>query len=249
MKIGVLATGFNCSEYFDQVLEPWLKYKEKHGNLIISAVSGAFKENEVVPNDNTKELMLHAFNTKQIDYLAMPVGIFDEAQMRNFALAPLLTEKADYIILLDFDEVYTLEQIEKIFEFVEKNPFITWFKIHFKNYVIDKKHYVIDFAPPRIFKAENLAELFYDNDINYFTDAGKASYKNFPSMEIPTNIFVTHYSWCGSPERLKQKLRYQNAHFNGICSYKWDDEKNQLALNMDFYQKYKIPIPTIYEEK
>src|SRR6266404_2898971 len=107
MKIGVLACGFNAAEYFYQVLEPWLQYKRKYNNLVISAVSGMFSGSEVVSNDNTKELILHAFNTKKIDYVAFPIGDFDEAAMRNIALTPLLKEKVDFIILLDFDEIYT----------------------------------------------------------------------------------------------------------------------------------------------
>ncbi len=253
MIIGVLACGFNCSEYFNQVLEPWIQYKKKHSNLIISAVNGAFKENQVLPNDNTKELMLHAFNTKQIDHVAFPVGSFDEAAMRNVALSPLLVAKVDYIILLDFDEIYTLEQIEKIFEFIARDPFTTWFKIHFKNYIIDKKHYILNFCPPRIFRVNMdhifLSHFYYDNDPIYKGAAREYSYKEWSSMEIPVAVaLVNHFSWVGSPERLQQKLKYQNAHFNGICSYKWDDEKNQLALNLDFYKKYNVPIPTIYEE-
>jgi hypothetical protein len=251
MKIGVLATGWDCAEYFNQVLEPWLQYREKHDDLIISAASGQFREYENSPQANiaTKELMLHAFNTKKIDYVAFPIGDFDEAGIRNIALSPLLQEKVDYIILLDFDEIYTLEQIEKIFQFVEQNPFTAWFKINFKNYVGDKNHYVADFSPPRIFKAENLAEFYYDNDINYYIDGGKVSYKNFSSLQVPRNqAFVKHYSWCGSPERLKSKIDYQLKHFNGICSYKWNNKKNKIELDLDFYKKYKLPVPQIYDE-
>ena len=253
MKIGVLATGYNCAEYFHQVLEPWLQYKEKHGDLIISAVSGQFTENELLESDNTKELMLDAFNTKKINYLALPVGAFDEASMRNLALAPLMSEKVDYIILLDFDEIYTLEQIEKIFEFVKNNSLTTWFKIRFKNYVVDKKHYLSDFCPPRIFKVEfeehGLDGFYFDNDINYRWENKTYSYKNFSSMEIPAAVAVIkHYSWCGSPERLKEKIAYQLKHFNGICSYKWNNDKNELSLDHEFYKKYNIPMPTIYEE-
>lgn len=250
MKIGVLATGYNCEEYFDQVLEPWLQYKDKHGDLVISAVSALFKEYTTNTRDKTQSLMAQAFQTKKIDDLVIPTGTFDEATARNLALTPLLNQGVDYVILLDFDEVYTLEQIEKIVSFVQQNEFTTWFKIRFKNYVIDKEHYVDDFCPPRIFSTNGLADFYYDNDVHYYTDGGKTSYKSFPSMEIPRSIaFVKHYSWCGTPERLKQKVDYQLKHFNGICSYRWDENTQKLALSHDFYQKCNVPVPTIYEEK
>jgi hypothetical protein len=245
MKIGVLATGFNCAEYFHDVLAPWLEYKKNH-DLIISAVSARFKGNEVEPDGLA--YFDQAYFDKKIDSFVYSPELLEEFEARNLALKPLLDRAVDYIILLDMDELYTLEQIENIFKFVEENPFTTWFKIHFKNYVGDEKHFIDDFAPPRIFKTENLAEAYYDNDFNYFVDGAKVSYKNFSSMQVPRVVEVKHLSWCGSPERLKQKINYQNKHF-GFCSYKWNEEKNQIELNLDFYKKYNVPVPTIYEEQ
>ena len=256
MKIGVLATGFNCSEYFNQVLEPWLQYKEKHGDLLISVVNTLFKENEDVQQDDSSTLMLNAFDQKKINYLARPHGAYDEAATRNIALTPLLAAKVDYIILLDFDEIYTLEQIEKIFEFVKMNPLTAWFKIHFKNFVIDTKHYVDDFVPPRIFKRKIITEndnflikhFYYDNDVTYSNEEKDLSYKALPSMNIPKNIaWINHYSWCGDPVRLQQKIKYQNSHF-GFCSYRWNNEQNKIELNLDFYKDYHVEIPKIYSE-
>ena len=144
---------------------------------------------------------------------------------------------------------YTV-QIENIFKFVENNPFTTWFKIHFKNYVIDKNHYITDFCPPRIFRTESIAEFFYDNDCLYYTDGGgKVSYLNFPSMTVPKNIaFVKHYTWLDN-ERSKQKCEYQEKHFahGAGCSFKW--ENSHLTWNLEYFKKTGTSIPEIYQDE
>jgi hypothetical protein len=253
MKIGILATGYNCAEYFDKALEPWLEFKKRNEGkheLIISVVSALFKGNELAPTNDSVGLLTAAYKTKKLDYLILPVGSFEEKQARNMALKPLLLSNVDYIMLFSFDEIYTVEEITKIFEFVEMNPFTVWFKIHFKNFVGDTRHYVDNFCPPRIFKTQNLDEFYFDDDLLYDFGQGQVSYKTLSSMAIPKNLaFVKHYSWCESPEKLKQKIKYQLEHFNGICSYRWDEESHKLALNYDFYHKFNVPIPIIYEEK
>lgn len=254
MKIGVLAAGYNCAEYFNEVLKPWIQYKEKHGDLIISVISAPFENYEIERLDKSVDWMIVAKRDEKIDYLHVERTLMNESSARNIALYPLLDEKCDIIWILDFDEVYTLEQIEKIVQFVENNPLTTWFKIRFKNYVIDKNHYVDDFFPPRIFRTENLGEFVWDNDLAYLNSKDPSSlvridYRNFSNLTLPKNIaFVNHYSWCGTPERLKAKIDYQLKHFDGICSYKWDEEKDQIVLNLDFYKKHNIPVPIIYAD-
>ena len=251
MKIGVLATGFNCADYFDKVLEPWLQYKEKYGELIISAVSGHFTGNAVI-EDDSKELMLHAFNTKKIQYLALPVGDFDEAAIRNLALTPLLKENVDIIWLLDFDEIYTLEEIEKILQFVQRESFIACFTIEFKNYVFTKTTYIKGFAPRRIWRVNygsllKLDKFVWDNDIQYKNIENNISLDNLlPTGRIP-NITPKHFTWLNDI-RSKNKISYQEKHFakGAGCSFKWED--NQLKWNLDYFQKTGEPIPTIHEE-
>ena len=63
-----------------------------------------------------------------------------------------------------------------------------------------------------------------------------------------TIAHVKHYSWCGDKDFLKNKVKYQNLRYNGICSYKWNDQTNSLELNEDFYSKYFVRKPEIYIE-
>jgi len=252
MKIGVLATGFNCADYFDKVLEPWLQYKEKYKKLIISAVSGHFTGNVAI-EDDSKELMLHAFNTKKIDYLAVPVGDFDEAAIRNLALTPLLKENVDIVWLLDFDEIYTLQEIEDIIRFVKQDSFTACFRIEFKNYVFNTQSYIKGFAPRRIWKVIygsllKLDKFVWDNDAQYKNAQGDIHLDSvLPCGRVPL-VTPKHLTWLNNL-RSKNKILYQEKHFGhgAGCSFKWED--NQLTWNLDYFKKTGEPIPTIYEEK
>lgn len=253
MKIGVLGTGYNCAEYFHQVLEPWLQYKEKNGDLIISAVSGQFTENELLESDNTKELMLGAFNTKKIDYLALPVGAFDEAAIRNFALSPLLQENVDLVWLLDFDEIYKLEEIEKALLYTNQNPLDACFKIEFKNYVFADNTYIKGFCPRRIWRKEiqhlKLNKFIWDNDCAY-ADSNNNMFPDseFSALKIPANLLnPKHLTWLDN-ERSKQKCGYQEKHFvNGAgCSFKW--EEGYLKWNLDYFKKTGQSLPILHQE-
>lgn len=253
MRIGILATGFNCADYLDRALEPWLQYKEKYNELIISAVSGLFTGNEVLALDNTKELMLHAFNTKQIHYLALPIGSFDEATIRNLALTPLLKENVDIVWLLDCDEIYTLEEIEKIIQFVNQDAFTACFRIEFKNYVFTVKTYIKGFAPRRIWRVNygsllKLDKFVWDNDAQYKNAQGDIHLDSvLPTGRVPI-VTPKHFTWLNNI-RSKNKILYQQKHFahGAGCSFKWED--NQLKWNLDYFQKTGEAIPTIYEEK
>ena len=43
MKIGVLLTAYNCEDYIDDCLEPWLKLRDEY-NFVIACNSGMFKD-------------------------------------------------------------------------------------------------------------------------------------------------------------------------------------------------------------
>jgi len=253
MKIGVLATGFNCAEYFDQVLQPWLQYKEKYGDneLIISAVSGHFIDNDEIELDNTRELMMHAHKINHIDHLAIPMGDFDEAAARNLALTPLVNADVDVVWLLDFDEVYTLEEIDKAILAIHQDPFMACFRIEFKNYVFSKKTYIKGFCPRRIWRVRygvlQLDKFVWDNDTQYKNLENNISLDSMlPTGRIHT-IAPKHFTWLNDL-RSKNKVLYQTKHFakGAGCSFKWED--NQLKWNLDYFKKTGEPIPTIYEE-
>ena len=44
----------------------------------------------------------------------------------------------------------------------------------------------------------------------------------------------------------KDKYFYHMKHF-GECSYLWNEEKQEVEINYDYYRKYNKNVPIIYE--
>ena len=124
---------------------------------------------------------------------------------------------------LDSDEAYTRTEIDRILKFVETNPFTTWFRVSFKNYVGDG-YLEQPFTPPRIFRTKHgdsvIKDFTGDNDISYTKEGyGLMPQEEYPSLTVPKNIaWVTHYSWPNT-EKSKKKIEYQEGRWgNGRVS-------------------------------
>lgn len=259
MKIGVLACGYDCAEYIDKVLPPWITAKNMQlgGNdFIISIVHGQFKEYVELAGEESLIVPEWASRYKNgIDYIVSPPP-GTETELRNLALRPLLEENCDIIILLDLqDEIYELNQIQTIFEYVFLEKWISWFKVSLKNYVFDEKTYLKDpFTPPRIFKVKTnghiLKAMSYDNDVIYeaiyMTPKGdilkQVPHKELPNKTIPAHrAFIKHLTWL-SNEKSKKKQKYQIKRWN-LCSFDWDSELNKLVFSKSYYDKLGQPFP------
>lgn len=266
-KFGIIACGYNCSKVLYKVLEPWFKLKDQL-NIKIAAVQGQFKEYYDLgyeDNDIDTKLSLEFWkNWGSVDYLYIQnpekEGYQNEAEIRNKGLKYLLQQNVDYVYLLDLvDEYYTEQNIINIFNFINENPETVYFRTRFKNYIIDDKHWVDNFNPVRCFKVfvsdkYKLNRFYWDNDIFYIYGKEnelnwtpqEISYNSFVSLEIPKNIaFIKHLTW--QKENSKDKINYHMKHF-GECSYKWDEEKQEVKINYDYYKKYNKEVPVIYED-
>jgi hypothetical protein len=40
-------------------------------------------------------------------------------------------------------------------------------------------------------------------------------------------------------------VEYQLKRYNGVCSYKWNEEYNVIEFNEHFYKTHNIPIPKV----
>lgn len=262
-KIGIVYLSYNNQNYLERFLSPWINARANNlgGNqFVISAVSLPFKEYENMPGfaeDHVTYKMLETLiQYEKIDYLTTTPLYQTEAEARTAGMGPLLIENCDIVMLVDGDEYYTSKQIEEIFKFVEINKFISWFSVNFRNYVFTERHYLADlFIPPRIFKTKTngftISRFYFDNDIFYKSDLdGKEqSYKSLPHMDLPKSLIVNHYSWL-SNENSKRKIEYQNKHFShGLgCSYKWNNEANEVQFNEEYFKKAGLPLPIVMRE-
>jgi hypothetical protein len=250
MKIGVLCNFYGFPDYLNKVLSSWL---EMNKNFIFAAASCKFDEYKDIEYNLEDKETLNKLNTLYKDkfFYIYSGPISNDSIVRNYPLKYLLDQNVDYIWLLDGDEFYTKDQINKIINFVEQESFVPFFKINFKNFFNDENHWIDGFCPPRIFKTNfnnlKLDSFYYENDVYYIDENNnKIDYKQLSSLSIPKTIaHIDHYSWCGSIDFLKNKIKYQNHRYKGICSYQWNDKKNCLDFNENYYKMINQPIPKI----
>lgn len=265
MKIGIIGLGYKCNEYLDEVLKPWISLRKKYSESIdktifpeikISVSYGMFPEVKMALgqkqdiDDGSVSNLINYKEKENIDFLHISPEPAYERDLRNSSLIPYHSENFDLIWLLDLqDEIYTEKQILDIIEFIEEKPDIDWFRVNFKNYVIDSNKYIDDFTPPRIWRANRnlgIGGFYFDNEIIYRTGQMQ---KDYPSVVIPKSIaFVKHFSWVGTKERLQNKIKFQLFHYSE-CSYEWNYTTDKIQFNELYYKNHNVKIPTIYEDE
>lgn len=275
MKIGIIFVSYNDLDNVEKSLSPWIHAKDKKldgHEFIISAISLPFEGYKDIPgfqeDETTYKILETALMYEKIDFLITGPKYIKETEARTLGMAPLLLEDfkrnpdktltmippCDYIWQVDSDEFYTQKEISKIIKFIEFNPDVTWFKGSLKNYIFDEKHYLEQsFNPSRIHKTKSNDFKVYifneDNDICYMhTECVTVVPQGFfPSLTIPKNVaFVKHLTWLNN-DKSKKKIAYQTSR-GWQCSYKWNEEKNCLEFNENYYSKNNLSLPIVLND-
>lgn len=250
MKIGIIYCAYNCLKYAQESIAPFLNLR--HLNLIhnISAVAVPFEEyrNVTCEEDGTVDFLLGLEKNGEVDRVFTEPKYIKEHFARDLCLQYLKTERCDAVWMVDGDELYTLDQINSIIDFIKTNATYYWYSINFKNYIFDGRQWVDGFCPARIFRTSSsglqIDKFYWDNDLSYKNaNYENVGYKQLNNLMIPKTIaHVNHMTWLH--ENGKAKYEYQMKHF-GNCGYSWNYGKDQLELNEDFYIKNNIVKPLI----
>ena len=258
MKLGVIFCGFNTAQYIPDSLSPWIEARRKQisGNqIVISAVSVPFVRFPGERTDSTAKIISDHFLKGDIDQCCVDNEPLEETVVRGNSLNYLKSVGCDAVIQVDSDEFYTLEQIEKILNIVNFNPFVVWFRLSLKNYIFDGKTYLEEpFQPPRIHRVKTVdgyeaVGFWDDNSIFYTNGKNNVQDRAFPTKTVHKNIvWVKHMTWLND-ERGRDKVNYQKSRWGSdLCSYEWDDEKKVLKFNEAYYKRMGMPIPNVEKE-
>ncbi len=255
IKLGILGCFYNCHEDMDKKLNPWFNRVESSKDFVFSFISAHFKEYYELgikqDNTETEKALRFLKDNGLIQYLEVSDEPLMESEARNLALKPLLDSNCDVILLLDGDEFYNDEQVHNLLFFLnqEENQYYDWLSIPMKNYIFSGNEWIDGFCPPRLFKVKNsngliLDKFFFDNDIYYKTPSGGTiDYRQLTNKSIPKDLLcggIKHMTWLHSNG--KNKVEYQNKHFNGICSYRFNEEKQELEFNPEYYKDKPYPV-------
>lgn len=263
LKIGVIAVGYNCDKFFPQVLAAWSYLKkglvsewgqrlvepDPRFDIKIAFTTALFKEyaelGGTYQNEATEKYLKTFVDSGVIDSASIVKTPIVDFQARNVAWNYLKQFDLDLVWQLDADEIYAVSDILNALEFIQKNPWVDWYRVNFKNFVGDTQHYIEGFCPPRIHwvkKNGGLKEWYWDNDVIYANGRKSVECSN---LAIPPNkTFVPHFSWCGSDDFLEKKVKYQHKVL-GCCSYRINPETRKLEFDKDYFAKIGAPVPEL----
>ncbi len=252
MKIGIVGLFYGCAETLPDVLAPWREFKkiapELGHEVYIAAMNCQFAEYATLgyKNDDDATRNSLAENKDVFDWYKASDVPMQEQEARTAVLQALLAAGVDCIWILDGDEFYTVDSIKKIIDFVLANPLPDLYRIHFKNYIFDGKHWIKGFRPPRIFWTDRyggIEKFSWDNELQYLDGHTTRSSNH---LDIPEDVaYIKHLTWLNSSG--KKKAQYQNVRM-GSSSYRWNDEKQALEFDVAWYAKYGEVPPPLYSD-
>jgi len=254
---GVIYCAYQAEDLVPRSLAPWVAARAaKLGNhaFIICAVSVPFEgfDHGGTPLDGTQDLLYDALAEGRIDRLISPPTPMKETEARGTVLRWLVEQGVDATVMVDADEFWTEAQIAATLSFVESNPWVTWFRIPYKQIVFDRQHYLAEpFTPPRIHRVAAggyRASGFWDDNNVVYTSLKHPDHTkrdiDLASLTVPKEAaWVPHETWI-SNLRSKQKVEYQIKARGWECSFKWNDETG-LAFNEAYYAARGLPLPEV----
>ncbi|MEY4573285.1 MAG: hypothetical protein RLZ10_2569 [Bacteroidota bacterium] len=242
MNIGILYCGYNQLNNVKNTLNFWNDLKIEGINFVVSVVSVPFLEYKDIKifEDGTIDYIKNLKHDNVKNIMTEPKFV-KERVARSLCMDFLLKNNLDILWQVDSDEYYNESNVKNIINFLKNNNGYTY-SINFKNYIFDGKHYLDDFCVPKINYCKNL------NILSFFDD-NQVVYEKFGIVKpvpIPKEIaLIKHLTWLN--ENGKSKVEYQLRHF-GACSYKWNESKQQLELDFDYYRRHGYKVPTILKE-
>lgn len=242
MIIGILYCGYNQLNNIKNTLCFWNNLKLDNVSFIVCTVSVPFLEYKDIKVDEDGTLsFIQSLEKDNIKNCIFEPRFVKERIARNHAMEFLSKYDIDYLWQVDSDEYYTKENVCNIISYILETQKPSY-SVNFKNYILDGKHYLDDFCVSKINKAkeDRLLSFFDDNQIIHL------NYGLTKPTPIPKEVaLVKHLTWLH--ENGKQKVEYQLKHF-GDCSYRWNSDKNELEIDLDYYKRHGYKVPNILKD-
>lgn len=243
-KLGIIYLSYGRPELDEKALEPFIQLRED-GICKIAAASSIFPEYlDVIEDKETYKRLKKLKEDNKIDYLYNNSIIYSETSLRTVLLKQL--GDCEYILLVDADEIFDVSQIKAALEFSDRFPDIYYFDLAFRQYFRDEQHHIGIEYFKRLFRNnsnDSITQFYFDCDAEF--TSGKDQIK--ARGKIPQGVLtVEHYTWVNSVA--KNKIIYQTKRWGqDLCSFKWNEQLNQVELNENHYIKYNKPLPQIYK--
>ena len=247
MKIGLQVLAYNCDKTIKKLLSPWIYSKSKY-DIKIWVASGQFKIYHDLGYEDENEETLKVLKRDlyhEVDYLfeSSPGFLLSDHETRSSCLKYFREENIDLMIMLDSDEFYTLEDVERLLNYIEENPNFDWYSVNFRNLIGDGTKYV-DYSPVRAiwFKKNGYVKKYYfDNHLVFDIEGRDYEYRQLKGKDIPKDILnPLHYTWTNElnttgPSDIKRKIKYQEKYYSHECGWTWDETEGTIKPNPNFW--------------
>lgn len=254
-KIGIVFCGYNCANYLERALQPWLDLKEALG-IAIAVTNGRYSIAPKKEQDPQGALSFLKLVGKDVDFLLHAPcneNPWTEEQGRNYALQYLIDQGVELIWAVDGDEIYTTKQIVDILNFVREHEDKDFYYINFKNYTFKYPYWIDGFHKSVIYWTNRnigVERFYFDCDIAYRNGMLCHDIEEKGLVVPKTVAFVDHFSWLQGDPRVEDKIYNQNLKYIGEegarCSFKLDD--GRLVFNERFYELRNIRKPLIFRD-
>jgi hypothetical protein len=241
MKIICFTRVYNDYEYLDQVLGSMLDFPCDFYIIEGSWASAQKAGAELRSNQKTYDIINKYLNLKNKFKLIQANGI-DEKSHCQIAMDIAIKEKADWLFLLDADEVHHKKELDKILEYLEdlKDKDVLEIRLNSYNFCNSFNQYY-DGEYYRIFKPIEGAK---------FIEANHASYPMHGRIiTLPQDIRYYHYNYVKkyNPESFHLKMKfYDNEHLSDRSLYEQGyGEENGLYKIPVSLKKFELPHPKI----
>jgi hypothetical protein len=262
ISIGVVNINYDCAKTLDLAFNPWREVKDGAlkglvDNVWISSRHVCFPETASLgyplhSTDGTIEKLDDLWADSVIDELLIYPEPVEEQIAWSDNLPFLQSKNPDIIMMVNSDEIFTVNDITRIVEFIQRNGLTDFFRINFKNY-FGRGKYVDNFIVPRVWSNKRNGGVlnFYKDDLCTFVNGKKDV--ECSCMTIPKKLcFPAHYSWSLPPQYsdeenkkfVMRKLGFQKIRYV-YPSYRWNEEKNELELDPTYYTRFGLAMPQV----
>ena len=239
VRIGVYVCAHNECDYIAYCLRSI--YYFAHVVAISVNTGSGWGGPSPAPLDDTLELV-RSFPDPDGKLLIVPGEWGSEMEQRT-ATFDLLRPKANYVMTVDADEVYTQEHLANLRRFVMMRPWVGQFRIRMKTYWKINPFWVID--PPEPYRRYLISKFRPSTRLVGFSRTNERW-----RCTIPQRVAIFHhFSYARPDARIRQKLAYTSHRDDLVPNWyenvwlKWDEDHSLENLHPMHPAEYKRAIP------
>lgn len=180
--------------------------------------------------------------TKNMKATIIKKDFREEKDQRNYMMIEAQNRGYDYVFIVDADEYYTREDIQKAIKFIEDNAGIKRFNVGTCKYIWKNPNWE---TVPRY---NNIIPMCYRSDMR-FNGLRNIVVLTSELKILPEDIIMYHFSYAGSTKRIRMKLEHfshaKEMKLNWIEEIykKWTPEMENLHPSITAPHRFKKAIP------